>query len=378
MPPLSNFKTAHGEFSTRALDLQLGRTSNTEEFEKKEKTGNEQWIKVIVALVLTVQVSLMVMVLRYSKTSTKYLSMTAVILAEALKIVTCLVVLAWQYGMRVFQHLRTEIFERPWDMLYVSIPALLYLVQNNLLFYSMECLEAVVYQVTYQLKILTTAVCMVLMLGKQLSGQQWVSLLLLTSGVGLAQIDSSSNAVAKHTTVSSSEKYSGFVALLVACFISGFASVYTEKLLKQSSVSLWVRNVQLGVWSLAAGLVALYSTAHAALEEGGFFQGYTPVVWCVVILQASSGILVALVVKLADNIIKTFSAAASLLLSSLLSVPIFGFRPSGQFAAGSCLVLLSAHMYAGGTLPSLVPFGCKGLGRRVSHKGAAAEYDGGV
>merc|ERR1719410_1681672 len=103
--------------------------------------------------------------------------------------------------MRLSQHLRNEIFERPWDMLYVSVPALLYLVQNNLLFYSMECLEAVVYQVTYQLKILTTAVCMVLMLGKKLSGQQWVSLLLLTCGVCLAQLDSSSTAVPKHPTV---------------------------------------------------------------------------------------------------------------------------------------------------------------------------------
>jgi len=337
--------------------------------------GNEQWIKFVVALVLTVQVTLMVMVLRYSKTSTKYLSSTAVILAEALKIVICLVVLAWQHGIRLSQHLRNEIFERPWDMLYVSVPALLYLVQNNLLFYSMECLEAVVYQVTYQLKILTTAVCMVLMLGKRLSGQQWLSLLILTSGVCLAQLDSSSNAAAKHTTASSTQKYSGIVALLTACFISGFASVYTERLLKQSSVSLWVRNVQLGVWSLAAGLVALYSTAPAALQEGGFLQGYTPVVWCVVILQASSGILVALVIKLADNIIKTFSAAASLLLSSLLSVPIFGFQPSGQFAAGSCLVLLSAHMYAGGTMPTLVPSCCKGMGCRVSHKGAGMEDD---
>ena len=38
----------------------------------------------------------------------------------------------------------------------------------------------------------------------------------------------------------------GLVAVLCACFSSGFAGVYFEKVLKTSNASLWMRNVQLG------------------------------------------------------------------------------------------------------------------------------------
>lgn len=38
----------------------------------------------------------------------------------------------------------------------------------------------------------------------------------------------------------------GLLAVLCACFSSGFAGVYFEKVLKTSRISLWMRNVQLG------------------------------------------------------------------------------------------------------------------------------------
>ncbi|KIH43491.1 Nucleotide-sugar transporter, partial [Ancylostoma duodenale] len=46
-----------------------------------------------------------------------------------------------------------------------------------------------VLQVTYQLKILTTAVFTVLVLGRKLSIQQWISLFFLFGGVAIVQYD---------------------------------------------------------------------------------------------------------------------------------------------------------------------------------------------
>lgn len=44
------------------------------------------------------------------------------------------------------------------------------------------------FQVTYQLKILTTALFSVSMLGRRLSVYQWLSLLILMAGVALVQV----------------------------------------------------------------------------------------------------------------------------------------------------------------------------------------------
>ena len=55
------------------------------------------------------------------------------------------------------------------DTFKVCIPSAIYLVQNNLLYVAAGNLDVATYQITYQLKILTTALFAVLILGKKLN-----------------------------------------------------------------------------------------------------------------------------------------------------------------------------------------------------------------
>ncbi|VDM69178.1 unnamed protein product [Strongylus vulgaris] len=70
----------------------------------------------------------------------------------------------------------------------VAVPAVLYVIQNNLLFLALSKLDAATYQVTYQLKILTTALFSVTILGRSLNRLKWLALVLLTVGVALVQV----------------------------------------------------------------------------------------------------------------------------------------------------------------------------------------------
>jgi solute carrier family 35 (UDP-sugar transporter), member A1/2/3 len=111
-------------------------------------------------------------------------------------------------------------------------------------------------QVLYQLKILTTALFSVLMLGKQLDRNKWLSLLILVTGVSLVQLsglEDKPGASGKATN-----NMLGLMSVLLACCSSGFAGVYFEKVLKGSDVSLWVRNVELAIIGMAVGLVGVY------------------------------------------------------------------------------------------------------------------------
>merc|ERR1719198_1643965 len=128
--------------------------------------------------------------------------------------------------MMAAELVRRQFVEQPIEVLKVSVPGLLYTVQNNLLFISLSNLSGAVYQVTYQLKILTTAVLSVIILGKALGPTKWSSLLMLTAGVSLIQLprgESASSAQPENGNAAV-----GLVAVLSACVTSGLAGVYLE------------------------------------------------------------------------------------------------------------------------------------------------------
>lgn len=68
------------------------------------------------------------------------------------------------------------------------------------------------------------------------------------------------------------------------------------------------------------------------------------------ILNATGGLLVAVVVKYADNILKGFACSLAIIITCVISIFLFGFQLSLQFAAGATLVVGSVVMY--GYVPS--------------------------
>ena len=228
-----------------------------------------------------------------------------------------------------------------WESLKIFVPACLYVVQNNLLFIALSYLDAGTYQVTYQLKILTTAFFSVTLLRRSLSFEKWGSLFILTIGVALVQLASISGS-----TAVSNNQWLGLMITLSACVISGFAGVYLELVLKTSRPSVWVRNVQLSLFSIIPSAFAVLWTDGDRVAELGFFHGYTTLTFCVVLLQACSGLIVAVVVKYADNILKGFGAAISILVSSVGSIYLFGFRPSWVWAGGVFFVMVATALYS--------------------------------
>jgi len=207
--------------------------------------------------------------MRYSRIvqkpgQTMYIASTAVFLAEVLKIVACLVVMRHQQGTweRFSTMVRKEILGRPGETLKMLIPSGLYALQNNLLYVALSNLEAATFQVTYQMKIMSTAVFSVVLLGKSLSRDKWLALLLLMIGVTLVQSQSMSSSSSSATASAKDEillapqnPFIGFMAVITSCVSSGFAGCYFEKILKTSDTSMWVRNIQLGISGALFSLV---------------------------------------------------------------------------------------------------------------------------
>ncbi|CAM9664000.1 unnamed protein product, partial [Phaeothamnion confervicola] len=258
----------------------------------------------------------------------------------------------------LWKTIRDDILAKPGDQLKMAVPALLYVLQNNLAYVAISNLDGPTYQLMYQLKILTTAIFSVMMLKRALSGTQWTSLVLLALGVGLVQMSSSGSGGNKSTSsataaataaaapaVTDMNSIVGLGAVLAACVTSGFAGVYFEKVLKGSKVSLWVRNMQLAGYGLAVGLIGVYMKDVDAVRERGFLYGYNFSVWASVALNSLGGLVVAMVVKYADNVVKGFATSISIVMTCVVSFFLFDFAITPLFVGGAVLVLYSTYLY---------------------------------
>lgn len=306
-------------------------------------------LKHLSLVLLTLQNALLILVMRYTRTrkGDMYFATTAVILSEGLKVLTSLGILAAQEGTltKLLCYLRDNIWRQPLDCLKVSVPAFIYTLQNNLLYIALSNLDAATFQVSYQLKILTTALFSVLMLNKKLSPQQWSALVILFVGVALVQFRPEDSRSSKTATTDQRPSV-GLFAVILSCFMSGFAGVYFEKILKGTKQSIWLRNVQLGSMSVIIGLITMEIKDGPKIQERGFFFGYDYAVWVVIVFQSVGGLLVAVVVKYADNILKGFATSAAIVLSCIASIYLFDFKLSFPFTTGAFLVIISVYIYS--------------------------------
>ncbi|KIO19995.1 hypothetical protein M407DRAFT_82043 [Tulasnella calospora MUT 4182] len=249
-----------------------------------------------------------------------------------------------------FRKLGREVFSA--DCWKLSIPAILYVIQNNLQFVAASNLDVATFQVTYQMKILTTAGFSVLMLRKKLSTVKWLSLLGLAIGVGVVQIQTGAAAhgggdsIVKHVM----NPTKGFLAVSSACLTSGLAGVYFEMVLKGSQSDLWVRNVQLSLFSLLPALVPVFFNGNSTSASSGgwfwnLFENFGGWAWATVLMQVFGGLVTAVVIKYADNIMKGFATSLSIIISFLASVALFDFSITVPFVVGSSIVLGATWFY---------------------------------
>eukprot|EP00929_Paragymnodinium_shiwhaense_P047241 TRINITY_DN23954_c0_g1_i2.p1 TRINITY_DN23954_c0_g1~~TRINITY_DN23954_c0_g1_i2.p1 ORF type:complete len:153 (-),score=4.48 TRINITY_DN23954_c0_g1_i2:1059-1517(-) len=92
-----------------------------------------------------------------------YLNTTVVFFSECVKLVCSLAFLIAESGSEsAWLSLKEHITHNPAELMRASVPGLLYCVNNNLLFIGISNLSAAVFQVTSQLKILSTTVLSVL------------------------------------------------------------------------------------------------------------------------------------------------------------------------------------------------------------------------
>jgi len=241
----------------------------------------------------------------------------------------------------------------------LGVPAVIYALQNALLQVSSGNLPGPVWHVTYQAKILAVALLSMLLLGKVLKRVQWFSLFVMGTGISIVELSNSKESKLEDMANAKEQNFQlGLFMVFAACVCSAFAGVFTEKLFKQigageqkdKKISLWLQNCVLSSWSMLLALGAFLLQLAADTDgpsDTSLLRGFTMKIWALVALNAGGGMLVAMAIKYADNILRGFSSAFATVNGALLSVLAFGFELRVSFLVGMVMVLASAMMYGG-------------------------------
>ena len=260
----------------------------------------------------------------------------------------------------------------------MAVPAVIYLAMNLLSFVALARIDAATFSIAAQLKVLTTAAFSVALLGRSLHVRKWRALLTLTLGVVLisaetkpkvrrrpAQICGAQFRPAQFRARNSERHVSdappprppppqssqiswsgewavGFGAVLAEVVLSGFASIYFERVLKSADevYSVWDRNFQLAVWS-----IAIYTPMMLRDNPTAPFAGWSAVAAVCAAVGALGGVLVALCLKHADSVTKTIATTGAIVLTTLVNAAFLDGPMSLAVATGALLVVLSVFSF---------------------------------
>lgn len=156
--------------------------------EANKPMKHQKTIKTVSLVVLTLQNAVLSLSMRYARTQKgdMFISSTAVVMSEVVKCVASLSLVYYYEALNVAHFGKLvygTVVKQPVDTLKVCIPSIAYIIQNNLLYLAASHLDAATVQITYQLKILTTAIFAVCLLRKSLGVHQWIALLILLGDV---------------------------------------------------------------------------------------------------------------------------------------------------------------------------------------------------
>jgi UDP-sugar transporter A1/2/3 len=306
-----------------------------------------------VLLLLAVQNSSKNLLMRYvMKEKPDFLSSAAVIGSECTKLTLSLFYILFieknSFGSII------QYFKDDWkNTLLVSVPASAYNLQMTLEYIALANLDAAMFSVLVQTKLVFTATFSVLFLGKKLKYIQVISLTLLTLGVMLC------NMKVGNDDQNNNSNMKGILATLGIAVSSGFASVFTEKVIKaqrkKSPVmtsgggqhSLAYTQVQLALMSLVTiGIYACIMDFQRILEYG-LFHNFNGLAFLTVFNSAIGGLIVASVLKYADSVLKGYATAISVIGTGLLSMVLFGTELHGIYFMGIINVIIAVLLYNG-------------------------------
>lgn len=227
-----------------------------------------------------------------------------------------------------------------------ALPAVLYAFNNNLVVYMQAYMDPSSFQVLSNLKIASTALLYTSCLRKRLRCAQWAALAVLMVAGALHSFSTLDWEIpdqgGEGTRAGLHITAWGLLLVLLYCFVSGLAAVYTEKVLKSQSLPLSLQNLFLYMFGVAINLASHYCSGGT---EQVFLEGYSALVWVIVAGQAANGLLMSVVMKHGTGITRLFIISSAILVNSVLSWGLLGLQLTPFFLLPVLMITVAVYIY---------------------------------
>tara|TARA_B100001142_G_C14344363_1_gene659307 strand:- start:221 stop:1189 length:969 start_codon:yes stop_codon:yes gene_type:complete len=222
-------------------------------------------------------------------------------------------------------------------LLVMFVPALLYTISNTLLYRTIALMGSTNSQVWSNMRIVVTASLCRILVPRQLSVLQWMSLFLLLVGVLSCRDDVAAEAVPKITPWS-------IFSSLTQTTSASLAGVYQEVLFKNDNEErIAVKSLALYLWTCILAFLQWWFEVKG--NDRPFFDGFTHLTWLSLLLSALYGQAVALTLFYCDNLVKVFATSLGPIAAMLLDAMFLGGSVRFAQVLGAIVVLISTVLF---------------------------------
>jgi len=256
---------------------------------------------------------------------------------------------------------------------------ILYTISNISGFNACALIGAAWHSVLVQLKILTTALFAVCFLQRKYSSTKWRALVLLLMGAILVTSPvMSKDPATKDSKEGTGEKEKadgvvlGVMLVLTQATISGFSSVYFEKILKKGGKqpNIWERNFQLAAYSVLVLLATSVAenmrdsvTHPETVSTASFFNGWSIITVIITIMSGSTGLVIAATLKYADAVLKCLATSCAIIVTSVVGYFFLESVIDVFVSIGMITVIIAVFNYTlDATPPDTAPVSGNGVG----------------
>lgn len=195
-----------------------------------------------------------------------------------------------------------------------------------------------------------TAVLLWLMVNRNISRPQWIAVSLQCLGLLGTQLNPCGADGASSVAVSPT----GYILILINVIVSCAAGVWNEHIIKNYGTSVNFQNFFLYSFGVVINLLLFWFApprliGAASDEQLGFFEGYNASVFGIIMANGSVGLVITMVYKYADVVVKTFGLAGSTITLFVLEgmgvIPGGRAMPLSTTLTGGAAVFYASYVY---------------------------------